>query len=80
MNTERRLSKVETKLDAVCESIDNGFERIDGKVDKINTKFDSLESKYVTRYEFTPVKAIAYGIVGTVGLAVLGAIVALVVG
>jgi Na+/H+ antiporter NhaC len=49
---------------------------------KTNTKEikDSLQSQYVTRNEFNPVKSIVYGMVGVILLAVLGALVALVVG
>ena len=38
-----------------------------------------LECSYVTIKEFSPVRAIAYGLVGTISLAVLGALIALVV-
>ena len=37
-----------------------------------------LEKDYVTEDEFTPVKNIAYGLVSTILLAVIGALVALV--
>lgn len=39
---------------------------------------DKLEKDYVTEDEFTPVKNIAYGLVSTILLAVIGALVALV--
>lgn len=39
---------------------------------------DKLEKDYVTQDQFTPVKNIAYGLVSTILLAVVGAIVALV--
>lgn len=40
---------------------------------------EKLERDYVTRQEFNPVKNVVYGMVGTMLLAVLGAIVALVI-
>jgi hypothetical protein len=39
---------------------------------------DKLEKDYVTQDQFTPVKNIAYGLVSTILLAVIGALVALV--
>ena len=39
---------------------------------------EMLKCTYVTLTEFKPVRAIAYGMVGTICLAVLGALVALV--
>lgn len=39
---------------------------------------DKLEKDYVTQDQFTPVKNIAYGLVSTILLAVVGALVALV--
>ena len=38
-----------------------------------------LEKNFVTTKEFNPVRAIAYGLVGTICLAVIGALIALVV-
>lgn len=40
---------------------------------------EKLERDYVTRQEFNPVKNVVYGMVSTMLLAVLGAIVALVI-
>lgn len=39
---------------------------------------DKLEKDYITQDQFTPVKNIAYGLVSTILLAVVGALVALV--
>lgn len=39
---------------------------------------DRLEKDYVSQDQFTPVKNIAYGLVSTILLAVIGALVALV--
>ena len=40
---------------------------------------EKLDKDYVTQDQFTPVKNIAYGLVSTILLAVVGAIVALVI-
>jgi len=40
---------------------------------------DKLEKDYVTEDEFAPVKNIVYGMVGTILLAVIGALIALVI-
>lgn len=38
-----------------------------------------IQENYVTKDEFVPVKAIAYGLIGTIGLTVLAAVLAQVV-
>lgn len=48
-------------------------------VQGIQTKLDELETKFVTRKEFEPVKAIAFGLVGMILLSIVGALLALVV-
>ena len=42
-------------------------------------EFDTIKNNHVTKEQFGPVKNIVYGMVGTVLLAVLGALIALVV-
>ena len=54
----------------------NKVDNIDKTVRDIQGK---LEKGYVTQDEFTPVKNIVYGMVGTVLLAVIGALIALVI-
>jgi len=54
----------------------NKVDNIDKTVRDIQGK---LEKDYVTQDEFTPVKNIVYGMVGTVLLAVIGALIALVI-
>lgn len=60
------------------------------KIDNLDEKFDiyikddkkwkeNLNEKFVNKNEFWPVKIIVYGLVGTILLSVIGAIVALVV-
>jgi len=56
--------------------IANKVDNIDRTVRDIQGK---LEKDYVTQDEFTPVKNIVYGMVGTVLLAVIGALIALVI-
>lgn len=57
--------------------------RIDERTETMCEKIDALikkqETEYVTKSEFLPVKSIVYAGSGTVLLAVIGAIVALVV-
>jgi hypothetical protein len=52
------------------------LERIESDIKEIQAK---LDSHYVTQSEFAPVKNIVYGLVGSILLAVLASIVALVV-
>ncbi len=46
------------------------------QIDKIDER---LEKDYVTQDQFEPIKKIVYGLVGTILMAVVGAIVALVI-
>lgn len=48
-------------------------------VDELKAKMDESQSNYVTQAEFAPVRALAYGLVGLVLLAVVGAVLYLVV-
>ena len=59
------LSRIDERTETMCK--------------KIDTLAEKLEDEYVTKSEFWPVKAIVYAGSGTVLLAVIGAIVALVV-
>jgi len=54
----------------------NKVDRIETDVKGITTK---LDADYVTQDQFEPVKKIVYGMVATILLAVVGAVVALVV-
>jgi thiosulfate reductase cytochrome b subunit len=54
----------------------NDLGYIKGAVLEIKTR---LEKEYVTKEEFNPVKKIAYGVVGVILIAVVGAIVKLVI-
>lgn len=55
--------------------------RGDIKTAALISKADAIteSTKYVTKAEFQPVKAVAYGIVGFAAIAVLGAVVAQVI-
>ena len=46
---------------------------------EIRNEIKSLKNTYVTKAEFQPVRNIAYGFVGTVLLAVVGAVITLVI-
>ena len=46
------------------------------EVDKINQR---LESEYVTKDQFEPIKKVVYGLVGTILVAVVTAIMAIVI-
>ena len=56
--------------------VSNDIEHIKGDISEIKVM---LNCTYVTMAEFKPVRAIVYGMVGTVCLAVLGALITLVV-
>jgi len=47
---------------------------------EMKVKLEHIEDNYVNKYEFAPVRLIAYGLAGTALLAVLGAVLKLVVG
>ncbi|MCR2833469.1 hypothetical protein [Parerythrobacter lacustris] len=46
---------------------------------EVSTALQSLGAHYVTNDRFLPVKSIAYGIIGTCGIATLGALLTLVI-
>lgn len=57
--------------------------KLEAMTRETNTKLDSMrndfERKYVTIDQFSPVKTIVYGLVGTILVSVIGAVIALVV-
>ena len=57
--------------------IQNDMTYLKDKVNSIDTK---ISSGYVSKEEFEPIKKIVYGVVSLILIAVVGAIVALVVG
>jgi len=66
----------------LSEKVTNLEKRTDGLCNEQNNfirREDWTPEKYVTQKEWEPVKMIAYGMVGTILLAVLGALIGLVV-
>lgn len=63
---ETKLAVLDTKLDNVIEKLND--------VDK------KVSTHYVSKEEFEPIKKIVYGLVSLILIAVVGALVALVVG
>lgn len=63
----------ETKLAVMQNTLDYISKRVDG----IDTK---VSSHYVSKEEFEPIRKIVYGMVSLILIAVVGALVALVVG
>lgn len=63
---ETKLAVLDTKLDNVIE--------------KLNSVDQKVTAHYVSKEEFDPVKKIVYGLVTLILIAVVGALVALVVG
>jgi len=51
-------------------------DEIKKQLERITTKLDELDKDFVTRKEFTPVKVIAFSIVGGISMAFLKNIVA----
>lgn len=72
---ERRSNNIKLESDIALQAKD--IEYIKEKVKHID---DKLTSSYVTRNEFVPIKNIVYGMVGTILLAVLGALMTLIIG
>ena len=60
----------------------NDIKHINSNIICLNVKMDDfikiLPAKFVSKEEFSPVRSIAYGMVGVICLAVVGALVALV--
>lgn len=66
-NTDERITLATLKTD---------LEYIKRDISEIKL---TLKTDYVTREEFSPIKSIVYGLVGTILVAVFGALVALVI-
>lgn len=66
-NTDERITLAVLKTD---------LEYIKRRIDNIDA---TLKADYVTKDEFTPIKSVVYGLVGTILVAVFGALVALVI-
>ena len=74
-----RLAIVETEVKNLKTVVETGFGDVKADLLAISNKFDALDKKYVSKNEFAPVKAVVYSIVGAAGMAILGALIALVV-
>jgi len=74
-----RIAVVETEVKNIKKAVDAGFGDVKADIKTLSTKFDDLDKKYVSRAEFTPVRAVAYTLVGATGLAVLGGVISLVI-
>jgi len=72
MSTESRLSKMEQKVEDLCQKVDDGFAGIEKKL-------DSMKDEFVSQHEFKPVKSIVYGMVTAVLLAVLGSAIHVII-
>jgi hypothetical protein len=54
--------------------------KLDNVIEKLNSVDQKVTAHYVSKEEFDPVKKIVYGLVTLILIAVVGALVALVVG
>jgi len=73
------IELIKKDIDYIRKSVTTNENNIREGFKEINDKFDHLSDMYVTRSEFLPVKLVVYGIVSSVGLSVVGAILALIV-
>lgn len=71
-NNSERTSVLETNFATMQKQLDS----IENKVDKVIT---IMEEKYITKEQFSIVKNIVYGMVATILLWVLGAIMSMVI-
>jgi hypothetical protein len=75
------IAKINTNIEYIKRDI--GDIKTEIKVLKENfvtqKDFDALKMDAVTQREFSPVRTIAYGLIGTISLSVLGALLLLVV-
>lgn len=54
--------------------------KLDNVIEKLNSVDDKVSQHYVSKEEFDPIKKIVYGLVSLILIAVVGALLALVVG
>ena len=85
MNTETEIKKLNkhcaettAMFDKRTALMQQDIKNIINKQDDILKKLDNFDMKFVSKTEFWPVKTIVYSLVGTILLAVVGAIVALI--
>jgi len=77
MNKEWRSLLIQ-KIDELNSDIKAMRHEIDQKIERISEWKGGLDEKYVSQKEFAPVKQLIYGAVGTILLALLGSVIALV--
>lgn len=69
---------LETQVAVVVSTV----QRMEADIRKIDSKLDSIDAdhakEFVSRAEFLPVQKLVYGLVGTVMLSVVGAVLGLV--
>lgn len=65
-------------LDAVLQELKSASEYMGRDIKEIKDDIKSLNGKFITREEFMPVKAIAYGLMGVLSIATVGAVLKLV--
>lgn len=75
---DERTRAMSSQLDDVKRGQADLSSRMDSLTKDVDAKLATHGDNYVTRDEFGPVRAIAYGIVSVVLLGVIGALVALV--
>lgn len=73
---EEKAGSAHARIDGLDEDVKDIGKKIERGLDKM---YDLFAQNYVTKSEFWAVRAIVYGAVGIIGVAVLGAVVASVV-
>ena len=63
------ISHIKKEVDSLSSQITTGFKSVN----------DKLDDQFVTKTEFLPVKNIAFGMLGIIGIAVLTAVVGTVI-
>ena len=74
-HTQELLSELKDRINALAVKTEN----MSARLGYVEEAIKEIRTCFVTSKEFWPVRAIAYFLVGTMGLAVVGAIVKLVI-
>jgi len=81
--TEKNIQSVAIDIGYIKKAVDKLDQRVDGlnrKIDKDiadKNELDSLEDRLRERYD--PVRSLVFGLIGTIAMSVLGALIALVI-
>lgn len=82
MENALKITKLETQMKEVNKKLDSQGKIINGLENKLDEKFEklmeSLEEHYVRKEELVPVRAVVYGLVGTILTAVVAAVLSLI--